>query len=279
MANITQAVEKLSSLLQLGVITPEEFEQRRQKLVDQFVGGPTLGGAPVIRAQRPPMRGAAGPRRGAYGAAAPYMQLARVPGVAGPVVLMPRGPYVRGGAPRFAPYSSKPKGPSNSIKISPVPDFATPEELKAIFAPYGAISAAIVKHNQPYHGYVNFTTHQEAATAVAAGDVELHGQVCNVIISTRPHQVVTEGAPTNGIGIFNIPFTMTQEEVISMLTGYPGFQSLKYITTKLGQFRGYVFAYFDSVDNATIAKSQLLGLPIGDQVLDVKYANKAQDLF
>lgn len=30
----------------------------------------------------------------------------------------------------------------------------------------------------------------------------------------------------------NIPFTMTQEEVISMLTGYPGFQTLKYITTK-----------------------------------------------
>eukprot|EP00667_Euglena_gracilis_P016818 EG_transcript_17638 len=267
MANITQAVEKLNSLLQLGVITSEEFEQRRQKLVDEFVGGPTLGGA-AVRPQRVAGRGA-GPRRGAYGAVPQFMQ---------PMLVYPQGPYGRGGGQRFAPYSSKPRGPSNSIKIQPVPEFATPEEVKDIFAPYGAISVALVKLGNPHHGYVNFNTHQEAAAAVAAGPVELHGQICSVIISSRPRQAVAEGDPTSGIGIFNIPFTMTQEEVISMLTGYPGFQTLKYITTKLGQFRGYVFAYFDSVDNAAYAKSQLLGLPIGEQVLDVKFANKMPDL-
>ena len=41
-----------------------------------------------------------------------------------------------------------------------------------------------------------------------------------------------------------------------------------------GLFRGYVFAYFDSVANATVAKNALLGMTIGDQVLDCKYSNR-----
>jgi len=43
---------------------------------------------------------------------------------------------------------------------------------------------------------------------------------------------------------------------------------------RTGEFRGYCFAYFDSVDNATVAKNSLVGLTIGDQILDVKYSNK-----
>jgi hypothetical protein len=45
-----------------------------------------------------------------------------------------------------------------------------------------------------------------------------------------------------------------------------------------GQFKGYVFAYFDSVENASVAKSSLLGLQVGNQVLDCKYSNKPAEL-
>jgi len=44
---------------------------------------------------------------------------------------------------------------------------------------------------------------------------------------------------------------------------------------RTGEFRGYCFAYFDSIDNATVAKDALVGLTIGDKVLDVKYSNKS----
>jgi len=181
------------------------------------------------------------------------------------------------GGMRGSPYA-RPRDPwrgSQAIKVQPLPPGIGVEDLTALFTQYGEITLAVVKEGTPRHGYVNFATPQQALAAAAAGDIVLLGQTVNVEVSKRRKPPAIEGEPTDGIGIFNMPYTLTQDEVTGMLSQYPGFHTLKYITGKMGEFRGYCFAYFDTVDNATIAKDSLTGLTIGDQILGAKYSNKS----
>eukprot|EP00667_Euglena_gracilis_P016682 EG_transcript_17482 len=285
MENFNQQLEKLASLQSMGILTAEEYEQRRKKLVDDFVHNKPSA-APKPRAPR--LIG--GGRPAGFGYAAYAAPLGYSP-YAAPVAYggkgfggAPRGPYTNvggfsqpyGKGGRFSPYNRKPRGPSNAVKVQPVPDGTTVDDLKAAFAVFGPVGLAVIKEGDPRHAYVNFNTVEEAAAAAGAQFVDLNGTSAAVTMSFRARNVVLEGEPTSGVGIFNMPFTMTQDEVHSMLAVYPGFQSLKYVTNKNGEFRGYVFAYFDDVDNATYAKGQLLGVTIGEQVLDVKFANKGE---
>lgn len=41
-----------------------------------------------------------------------------------------------------------------------------------------------------------------------------------------------------------------------------------------GQFKGYAFAYFDSVENATLAKDQLTGTLVEGASLNVKFCGR-----
>eukprot|EP00994_Dinema_validum_P000564 NODE_1108_length_1098_cov_30.563394_g853_i0.p1 GENE.NODE_1108_length_1098_cov_30.563394_g853_i0~~NODE_1108_length_1098_cov_30.563394_g853_i0.p1 ORF type:complete len:285 (-),score=32.63 NODE_1108_length_1098_cov_30.563394_g853_i0:242-1048(-) len=78
------------------------------------------------------------------------------------------------------------------------------------------------------------------------------------------------GMKTNGIGLFNLPFVMTEDELWGYLTPYSA-ESVKMVVHE-GRFRGYAFAYFADVMAATRAKEGLEGLVIGTQSIDVKYA-------
>jgi RNA recognition motif-containing protein len=135
----------------------------------------------------------------------------------------------------------------------------------------------VIKEGTPRHGYVNFATPQQALAAADSGDVVLRSQFASVTLSKRRVPPALEGEPSDCIGIFNMPFTMTKDQVTAVLGQFPGFHTLKYITTKTGEFRGYCFAYFNSVDNATLAKASLAGFPIGDQILDVKYPQRPEE--
>eukprot|EP00668_Euglena_longa_P000904 GGOE01001090.1.p1 GENE.GGOE01001090.1~~GGOE01001090.1.p1 ORF type:complete len:315 (-),score=102.87 GGOE01001090.1:269-1165(-) len=285
MDHFNKQLEKLSSLQTMGILTAEEYEQRRKQLVDDFVHKPTVV-TPKPAAARPPR---ARPMGLAYTTYA-------VPSFAPPTTYhddrlhghgkgfgtLPRGPYTNVGfsqpicGARFSPYPRKPRGPSNAIKVQPIPDGTSIDDLKSVFSVYGSVIMAVIKEGDPRHAYVNFNTVEEANAAAGAKYIDLHGQTSVVTMSFRARNVVAEGEPTSGIGIFNMPFTMTYDEVHAMLAQYPGFQNLKYVTNKSGEFRGYVFAYFDSVENATYAKGQLLGVNIGEQVLDVKFSNKSE---
>jgi len=293
MDNFAVSLEKLTSLMNAGLISDSDYATRRKQLVDQFVGVPT--GAVARAPSRPPSRGAAIfrgiPRSIAaygrppflglglgypavpFGTAAAYGAMGFGYGVPGPMAFA----FGKGAGARGSPYA-RPRDPrqgSHAIKVAPLPPSVTGEDLKMLFTQYGVVTLVVLKEGDPRHAYVNFATSQQAAAAAAAGDIVLLGQPANVVLSKRRKPPTMEGEPTDGVGIFNMPFTMTQDEVTAMLSQYPGFHTLKYITGKTGEFRGYCFAYFDSIDNATVAKDALVGLTIGDKVLDVKYSNKS----
>lgn len=200
--------------------------------------------------------------------------------------MMPRGAYTggmgmgmgmgMGGFGRFSPYPKRyrTRVGSIAIKVQPVPPEISEEDLKYAFGGFGEITLVVIKDGTPRHAYVNFTKPEEANAAAATQNVELAGQSCYVGLSLcqKPH--IPEGEPTNGIGIFNMPFSMTYDEILSLISAYPGFLSLKMVTRKTGEFKGYCFAYFNTVEDATYAKSMLMGMTIGDQVLDCKFSNK-----
>ena len=81
----------------------------------------------------------------------------------------------------------------------------------------------------------------------------------------------TQGS--TGIALFNVPFSFTYDEMQMLLVPYPGLVRLKWITEK-NHFKGYAFAYFDTLENATHAKNGLEGLVLQGQQVDVKWADK-----
>eukprot|EP00995_Heteronema_vittatum_P010807 NODE_633_length_1250_cov_364.630308_g458_i0.p3 GENE.NODE_633_length_1250_cov_364.630308_g458_i0~~NODE_633_length_1250_cov_364.630308_g458_i0.p3 ORF type:complete len:113 (+),score=54.15 NODE_633_length_1250_cov_364.630308_g458_i0:589-927(+) len=80
-----------------------------------------------------------------------------------------------------------------------------------------------------------------------------------------------------GLGLFNIPFTTSATELEALLGQYPGYQEMKMVSFPDGSFKGYLFAYFDSTASATAAKEMMMGLTIGGQSVDVKYARQSSD--
>ena len=92
------------------------------------------------------------------------------------------------------------------------------------FAPYGDIESAVVKPGSSAHGYVNFVAPESARAAAEAESVELLGHWCWVTLGKKKHQPVEEGGPTDGLGLFNLPFATTYEELHALLAGHPGFQ-------------------------------------------------------
>ena len=62
-----------------------------------------------------------------------------------------------------------------------------------------------------------------------------------------------------------------------MLSQYAGFQTVKMVHKKTGEFRGYAFAYFNTVEHAVAAKEMLTGLLMGDQQVDVKFSDQSAE--
>jgi transformer-2 protein len=92
---------------------------------------------------------------------------------------------------------------------------------------------------------------------------------------------VVEGPPTNGIGIFGLPLTSTQQGLEQLLSPFPGIIAIKMVHNRAavngrgGEFKGYAFVYFDTVDNASRARSQISGMVIDGCTIDAKYSNRS----
>eukprot|EP00667_Euglena_gracilis_P015948 EG_transcript_16621 len=290
MDSLTAGLEKLTNLLNSGVIGPAEYEQKKSVLVNQYIGlGAPSRAAAAPRLARPPRAYTlprafhyAGPVRtlptlGKGAARGAYSGLVPIP-VGRPSPYGRPGPYQR--APRPGPPKQLMAQWGTSIKVQPLPDGVDDQQLADAFAEYGQVVSAAVHRGSPNFGHVNFAT-QEAASAVAALDkFDWGGQTVLITLSRRRWEVSQEGAPNTGIGIFNLPLTLTQEGLQEYLAVYPGLVNVKMVYNKVsskgmgGQFKGYAFAHFDTVENATLAKSQLMGAQFEDCVLDVKFANK-----
>lgn len=192
------------------------------------------------------------------------------PGIAGTPMAFP--PF-----PRKGTKDAKRAG-SSTVKVQPVPAGTTKETLASTFSSFGEVASAVVKRGSPTYGYVNFTTAQAAQAAVDRGQVEIAGTWVQVTLGKKRKTLAVEAGPSNGIGLFNLPFSTTHDELHYMLEKYAGFQSVKMVQRKdTGQFKGYAFAYFATVENAVAAKAMLAGLTIGDQYVDVKFASQPND--
>eukprot|EP00668_Euglena_longa_P044358 GGOE01058996.1.p1 GENE.GGOE01058996.1~~GGOE01058996.1.p1 ORF type:complete len:302 (-),score=78.03 GGOE01058996.1:492-1343(-) len=174
------------------------------------------------------------------------------------------------GGNRFQPYGPKRSGlPTTSVKLQPLPEGVDEAQIREVFTPFGEIQSVRVMAGQPNYAYVNYTTTQAAAAAVALNNVELAGAKVYVHAGRPKYPDATES-----IGLFNIPFTTTQEEIEKLVTPHAGFKKLKMIT-KPGttEFRGFCFVDFESVENAITALEALQGTWVGNKAIDVKFAS------
>eukprot|EP00667_Euglena_gracilis_P015004 EG_transcript_15565 len=286
MDSFTTSLEKLTNLLNGGIITVAEFEQKKSVLVNQYIGLGTPGAA-APRTSRLPATPRAVGRVGAF----PRALFAPAGRGKGWVVPFGVGPVYGGRAPAVRPTPYQRPGPAKqllaewgtSVKVQPVPEGIDEQQLAAAFAAYGEVVSAAVHRGTPAFGHVNFATREAASAVAAMGQVDLCGLIVSVTLSRRRWEVSEEGAPNAGIAIFNLPLTMTREVLLEYLSVYPGLQTVKLALHPSkgtardfgGQFKGYAFAYFDSVENATVAKDQLTGALIEDCTITVKYCNKA----
>lgn len=175
----------------------------------------------------------------------------------------------------FHPYARP--GPVMSVKVQPIPEGITSEELKTQFAPYGEVDSAVILSGQPNYAYINFKDEKAATTAAAVIKLDINGVECAVLPGKRKMIEVALGNPSNSIGMFGMPFATTQEELEAQVSSYAGFKSAKRILNPDGSFRGFAFIAFDSIENATAAKDALTGTTIGGRAIDVKFAMPSSD--
>eukprot|EP00667_Euglena_gracilis_P016666 EG_transcript_17468 len=174
------------------------------------------------------------------------------------------------GGNRFTPYVKK-GGPTTSVKLQPVPEGIGEPEIREVFAPFGEIQSVRIMPGTPNYAYVNYTTTSAAAGAIALNSIEMAGTKV----------LVNPGRPkypdaSDSIGLFNVPYSTTQEEIEKLVTQHAGFKKLKMIL-KPGttEFRGFCFVEFESVDNAIAALEALQGTWIGNKAIDIKFATPA----
>uniref|UniRef100_A0A7S1IY62 RRM domain-containing protein n=1 Tax=Eutreptiella gymnastica TaxID=73025 RepID=A0A7S1IY62_9EUGL len=150
---------------------------------------------------------------------------------------------------------------------------ATEEALKEYFSQYGEVESVVLKEGTPRYGYVNFTNHEAAYSASAELTIDIDGSLVSIGLAKKRGSEV-QAPPSDGIGLFNLPWTTTNEELSELLMQFAGLLNLKMVTRKDGSFRGYAFAYFDCEANATIAKNALTGLTMAGNFIDVKFSSQ-----
>ena len=205
--------------------------------------------------------------------------------------LQPRGGF-SSMAPRHHPYAAarppkakrggQPRAPAPddassvvAVKVQPMPQGVTNQELAEVFSVFGEVESAVVKAGTPSFGYVNFAAPEYAQAAAAAEQIELKGQWCAVALGKKTNVPTPEPGPTNGIGLFNLPLGVTEEVLQEVLEQYEGFQVVKKVHGKSGRLSCYALAYFDTVENAANARELLYGLVMGEQQVDVKFSTKS----
>eukprot|EP00668_Euglena_longa_P010153 GGOE01012309.1.p1 GENE.GGOE01012309.1~~GGOE01012309.1.p1 ORF type:complete len:309 (+),score=50.35 GGOE01012309.1:28-927(+) len=291
MQELQQSLQKLTELKSSNLISDEEYKARRIQLVDGYIGVPTLStfshssaasSTPFTRtvfhssaASSTPYAiadihttlpghsfyglGTMDPQQGLYALSSPVY-----------IAHTPLG--------RVGSTTVKPATRNFIVKVQPLPSDATRESLVETFSMFGEVSSAAVKRGVPTCGYITFASPHGATLALAQGQLPIGNTTAFITLAAQRKVTPPEAGPSNGIGLFNLPFSTTHEELQCMLKDYEGLQSIKMVQRKdTGQFKGYAFVYFDTVAHATQAKAMLAGLTIGDQHVDVKFAAQSAD--
>jgi len=166
---------------------------------------------------------------------------------------------------------------SCTVKVQPLPTGTTKEILADALRQFGTIESVIVNSGEPMYGYVNFTTPTAARAAKVCRTTTVMGSAVQIRLGKRRKPTTAEAEPTNGIGLFNLPLTTTEEELVHILSQQQGFQEVRLVKRKNGVFRGYAFAYFDNTATALVAKEMLTGLTLKNQTIDVKFASQTSE--
>ena len=161
-----------------------------------------------------------------------------------------------------------------TVKVQPV--YCSYGELQGTFAKFGDIDAVVIKPGTPPYGFITFAAEASAVAASEEPEQNIRGVWCRVALKGHQHK----GWSSNGLALFNIPKSTTYEEVCGILHDQDGLIGVKWTQNGHGQFKGYAFAYFCSMADATRAKHRLEGLMIGANLVEIKYAHKGpKDFF
>ena len=71
-----------------------------------------------------------------------------------------------------------------------------------------------IKQGCPRYGYVNFSTTEAAQAAAGSGKLQIAGTLCTVGLSKRRKGQTAEAPPSNGIGLFNLPYSTMHDELV-----------------------------------------------------------------
>eukprot|EP00906_Rhabdomonas_costata_P008766 RCo012446 len=278
---LVAAIQKVETLRSAGVLTEQEYAMYRKLLLDDFIGIPMLLG-PALPAGSP---------------AAPLPPSTSSPNSEGPL-----GPTVVRSTATF-PLPEPPFGTSQAcsssvtgsgtgsgtgaetlgitaqppslfyVKVQPIRKGTTARELSSALSKFGRVLSATVHSGNPAYGYVRFSSEAEAHAADAAGSVMVGEVLAKLRLGKRrERECATESAPSNGLGLFNLPYDTTADELLQRLAPAPGFLSVHMICRDDGKFRGYAFAYFTGIPEAVRCREQLQGLTIRGRCVDVKFA-------
>eukprot|EP01012_Entosiphon_sulcatum_P024706 TRINITY_DN2991_c0_g1_i1.p1 TRINITY_DN2991_c0_g1~~TRINITY_DN2991_c0_g1_i1.p1 ORF type:complete len:279 (-),score=29.42 TRINITY_DN2991_c0_g1_i1:491-1327(-) len=238
MKSLKRSLSKLAALLEDGIISQDEYSCRREQLLDTFLTDGPQGEFSMHESNS-------------------SRKLHTMH--------------------HNTPQPSSEQLDSITVKIQPLSAEVSPTSLVAAFSVFGPVESAVINDGSPPYGYVNFVLPESAKKAAAARRIVIGGSNVAIRLGKSRQKTLQEAEPSNGIGLFNLPFDTTYAFLHTLLAEFAGLQSVKMIHRKDGTFKGYAFAYFDSTDAATRARSSLEGLEIGSQAIDVKFASKGAE--
>eukprot|EP00667_Euglena_gracilis_P010453 EG_transcript_10642 len=290
MQDLQQSLQKLTNLKNSNLISDEEYEARRNQLVDGYIGVPTLSKisqSPATFTGRQQHQSSPVPY-GFIASSAPYTTAYFHPsmlaqGLFGLSTSDTQQELYTLNRQAHLPLGKcgstfKQAAKSSTVKVQPLTPDITREVLVATFSIFGEVASAAVKRGVPICGYVTFASPHGAALALAQGQLSLDTTTAFITLAAQRKAAQLEAGPSNGVGLFNLPFSTTYDELQCMLKDYEGLQTIKMVHKRdTGQFKGYAFVYFDTVAHATQAKAMLVGLTMGDQRVDVKFAAQSAD--
>eukprot|EP00906_Rhabdomonas_costata_P020227 RCo029396 len=160
---------------------------------------------------------------------------------------------------------------SSTVKVQPVPEGITVDVLKLALSGFGEVLSAAVNAGNPNYGYVRFADPLAAQRAVRQATIQIGSTQARVKFGRARGEIAPEPPPSKFLGLFNLPQSITLQELASFLSNFPGFVDVRMMSSPDGAFRGHAFAEFQSIDDAVLCKAVLSGMIVSGQTVGVRF--------
>jgi polyadenylate-binding protein len=183
-----------------------------------------------------------------------------------------------------------------NVFVKNLDEETTDEELRDLFANHGDIQSAVVQRDESGRsrgfGFVNFTVHEEAQTAVEAlNDTEFKGRRVFVGRAQKKSERTEElrrqfealklerMSKFHGVNLYvkNLDEPVNEEQLRMEFTPFGTITSLKVMVDERGVSRGFGFVCFQTPEEAARAISEMNGRMVNGKPLYVALAQRRDE--